>query len=369
MSIALDFRLTQGRFTLDCSLASAERVVGLFGPSGAGKSSILRVLAGLARPETGRVVIGDRVVFDAERGINVPAHKRRIGFVFQQARLFPHFNVRHNLAYGGWFARHRPDARRFDQVVEMLDIGPLLGRRVAALSGGEAQRVAIGRALLSDPAMLLLDEPLASLDASRKQEVLPYIARLSAESELPIVFVSHQLDELLRLANRHVAVVQGGRVVFSGATADFLSRPSLLGAEGHKDTGVLLKAHVHAHDVDDGLSVLACPQQRLYVPHLPGYAPGAEVTVHVRARDVILARAEPGVTSALNDLRGIVVHIAEDAPAHAVDVILDIDGQRLDARITRKSAAALALRPGDGVHAIIKSLALAEQAWQRLGGL
>lgn len=369
MTLALDIRLQQGAFTLDCALATEERVVGLFGPSGAGKSSLLRAIAGLVRPDSGQVRIGDRVVFDAARRINVPAHRRRIGFVFQQARLLPHLNVRHNLAYGGWFARQRPDTQRFSQVVDMLDIGDLLSRRVSGLSGGEAQRVAIGRALLSDPDMLLLDEPLASLDASRRQEVLPYLERLGAESRLPIVFVSHQLDELLRLANRYVAAVQDGQVVFAGETADFLARPDLLGDRAGREAGVLLRARIVDEDREHGLSVLACPKQKLYVPRIESTARGAAVTLHVRARDVILARAAPGETSALNRLVGHVVALEQDTAAHAVDVVLDIDGQRLDARITRLSATRLALATGDRVHAIVKSLALAEQAWERLGGL
>lgn len=368
MSLDLDIRLRQGAFAMVCRLTSKERVVGLFGPSGAGKSTLLRVIAGLARPDDGRVMINDRVVFDRDRGIDVPAHRRRIGFVFQQARLFPHLNVRHNLAYGGWFAGERPSARRFSDVVALLDIGDLLKRRVAALSGGEAQRVAIGRALLSNPEMLLLDEPLASLDTARKREVLPYIERLSAESALPIVFVSHQLDELLRLANRCVAVVRRGGIVYAGPTGEFLSRPDLLGETARGDAGALLQAHVVGEEPEYGLSVLGCPSQTLFVPRLE-QAIGTRVSVHVRSRDVILARQVPEYTSALNRLTGIVLAVHEDSEADAVDVVLDVDGQRLDARITRKSAAWLAPVQGDRLHAVIKSLALAEQAWQRLGGL
>ncbi|WP_423823571.1 molybdenum ABC transporter ATP-binding protein [Salinisphaera sp. SPP-AMP-43] len=369
MSISLDIRMRQGDFELDCALSTEQRVVGLFGPSGAGKSSLLRVIAGLATPDNGHVEIAGRRVFDSATGLNLPAHRRRIGYVFQQARLFPHFNVRHNLAYGGWFARRRPSRARFEQVVEMLDIGDLLTRRTAGLSGGEAQRVAIGRALLSDPDLLLLDEPLASLDAPRKREVLPYIERLSAESALPIVFVSHQLDELLRLANRYVAAVRNGRIAFSGPTAEFLARPDLLGQESGPQAGVLLNVHIAGHDPEHGLSVLACDHQRLFVPQLDDHAIGEAVTVHVRARDVILARRPLDQTSALNQLAGTVVDVHPDDNNYAVDVVLDVDGQRLDARITRRSAAALQPQPGQRMVAMIKSLALAEQAWQRLDNL
>lgn len=370
MSLSLDIRLRQGDFELACALDSSERVIGLFGPSGAGKSSLLRVIAGLSRPDSGRVEIAGRCVFDSARRINVPAHRRRIGYVFQQARLFAHLNVRHNLGYGGFFARRRPSRARFDQVVDMLDIGPLLDRRIGGLSGGEQQRVAIGRALLSDPALLLLDEPLASLDAPRKREVLPYIERLSSETALPIVFVSHQLDEMLRLANRHVATIRDGRIVFSGPTAEFLARPTLLGTAGDEEIGTLLAAEVRSHDPADGLSELQCGSQCLFVPELSAQAPGDRVYVHVRARDVILALQAPASqTSALNHLVGVVVGVHPVENGYAVDVILDIEGQRLDARITRRSTNRLNPQPGQTMHAVIKSLALAEQAWQRLGGL
>lgn len=369
MSLALDIRLRQGDFELACALRSEERIIGLFGPSGAGKSSLLRVIAGLAHPDQGQVTIADRCVYDSDQRIHVPAHRRRIGYVFQNACLFPHLNVQQNLRYGGLFAARRPSGARFNQVVELLDIGPLLKRRIGRLSGGEQQRVAIGRALLSDPALLLLDEPLASLDAPRRQEVLPYIERLSADSALPIVFVSHQLDDMLRLANRHIAALQNGRIVFSGSTAEFLERPALLGSISDQEAGSLLHAQVRAHDTTDGLTELTCGAQRLFVPWLRDQEAGDSVYVHIRARDVILAIDPPSQTSALNHLIGEVVGIHSADNGYAVDVVLDIEGQRLDARITRRSSNTLALQAGQRLHVVIKSLALAEQAWQRLGGL
>ena len=365
--LSLDVALEQGDFTLACVFESRERVTGIFGPSGAGKSTLLRVIAGLARPDSGRIELAGRCVFDAARGIDVPAHRRRIGFVFQQARLFPHLNVKKNLAYGGWFAPARPRRARVDQVVEMLDIGALLARRVAGLSGGEAQRVAIGRALLSDPALLLLDEPLASLDAPRKQEVLPYIERLSRESELPIVFVSHQLDEMLRLANRHVVALRAGGVVFSGPTAVFLARPDLIGAEHAAAAGSLIAARVARHLPDDDLSVLVAAGQELFVPRLE-QPPDTPVTLHIRARDVIIARHRPTEISALNVWAARITSIV-DQGNQGIEIVLDAGGQRLEARITRRSATALALQENETVYAVIKSLALAEQAWERLGGL
>lgn len=367
MTLALDIEHRQGDFTLRCAFDSPERVTGLFGPSGAGKSSLLRIIAGLTMPDRGRVTLAGRCVFDSERGVRVPAHKRRIGFVFQQARLFAHLNVRHNLRYGAWFAGRRLAAREFDRVIDMLDIGHLLDRRVGALSGGEAQRVAIGRALFSDPAMLLLDEPLASLDADRKREVLPYIERLSAESQLPIVFVSHQLDELLRLANRWVVALRAGAIAFAGPTAELMADPALLSADQARDAGVLLRANVRGAPSADGLSELDCDGQSLYVPAL-AQAPGTPVTLHIRARDVMIAREKPAAISALNLLETTVERLKADGD-HAVSVFMQVGGQSLEARVTRRSAEALALAPGQRVYAVIKSLALAEQAWERLGGL
>lgn len=367
MTLVVDVARRQGDFELACRFQSADRVTGLFGPSGAGKSTLLRVLAGLVRPDQGRVELAGRCLFDSARGIDVPAHRRRIGFVFQQARLFAHLNVRHNLRYGAWFARERARPVSFSQVVDMLDIGPLLDRRVAGLSGGEQQRIALGRALLSAPQLLLLDEPLASLDVARRDEVLPYLDRLSRDTELPIVFVTHQLDELLRLASRHVVALRHGRVVFDGATAEFLARPALLGAEQGRDAGVLLRVRVAAH-CDDGLSALDCGGDRtLFVPRI-AQPVGRELTVHVRARDVMLARERPRGISALNVLAATVAEITADGD-HAVNVLLGAGEQTLEARITRRSAQALDLAPGQPIHAVIKSLALAEQAWARLGGL
>lgn len=367
--LEVDIRHRQGDFQLDCSFSSHTRVTGLFGPSGAGKSTLLRILAGLQTPDSGRVTLAGHCVFDSAEGINVPPHKRRMGHVFQQPSLFSHLNVRHNLTYGAWFARIRPPKARphFDHVVEMLDIGLLLDRRIAGLSGGERQRVAIGRALLADPAILLLDEPLASLDAARKQEVLPYIERLSSEFELPIVFVSHQIDELLRLANRWVVTLSQGRIAYSGPTAEFLTRPELLGTGHARDAGALLHLPIVSHRRDYDLSVLDCDGQSLYVPHLPQPA-GETVTLHVRSSDIMLARERPANISALNVLSTYVEAIEDDGH-HAVNVRLQAGSRRLTAHITQLSRERLQLAAGEPVYAVIKSLALAEQAWQRLSAL
>jgi molybdate transport system ATP-binding protein len=217
----------QGSFKLSVFFQGAESgVTALFGPSGAGKTSVVNMVAGLMRPDAGRIAINGQCLFDSARGIDLPPEKRRIGYVFQDGRLLPHLSVRANLVYG---MRRTPADRRFvqlDPVVELLGIGHLLKRRPARLSGGEKQRVAIGRALLTSPALLLMDEPLASLDAVRKDEVLPFIMRLSQKFAIPILYVSHALDEIVALAT-HLAMLENGRVLAAGEMQTLLARKDL----------------------------------------------------------------------------------------------------------------------------------------------
>ena len=200
---------------LHASFAAEGGATALFGPSGAGKTSVINMVAGLLRPDRGRIAIGGEPVFDSARGLDAPPWKRRVGYVFQEGRLFPHFSVRRNLEYGRWMGGHSFDQTAFDHVVEMLDIGRILGRRPGKLSGGERQRVAVGRALLMQPRLLLLDEPLASLDAARKAEILPYLERLRDEAHVPMIYVRHSAEEVRRLATR-VVMLDGGRVTAAG---------------------------------------------------------------------------------------------------------------------------------------------------------
>jgi molybdate transport system ATP-binding protein len=204
-----------GDFSLDVSFGSKAPVTALFGPSGSGKTSVANAISGLLKPDEGRIVIGDQVLFDSAARINVPVHRRRVRVVFQESRLFPHLNVRQNLLFGRWLARKNA-GREFDEVVQLLGIEKLLKRRPRTLSGGERQRVAIGRALLADPAALLMDEPLASLDQARKQEILPYLEKLVANARVPILYVSHAREEIERLAQT-VVTIEEGRVKSIGA--------------------------------------------------------------------------------------------------------------------------------------------------------
>jgi molybdate transport system ATP-binding protein len=213
--LTLHLEKTLGEFSVNIAFASESRATALFGPSGAGKTSLINMIAGLLRPDRGRVEIDGEVLFDSAARIDVPPWRRRIGYVFQEGRLFPHFTVRHNLEYGRWMGGHKFDPSAFQHVVELLDIGHLLDRRPGKLSGGERQRIAVGRALLMQPRLLLLDEPLASLDAPRKRDILPYLERLRDEARMPMIYVSHNATELKLIAS-HVVWLDGGRVATTG---------------------------------------------------------------------------------------------------------------------------------------------------------
>ena len=209
MSLRVEIHHRVGPITLDVALTTGVGLTALVGPSGAGKTTMLNVIAGLIRPDRGLVQIDDEVLVDTARRLWLPAHARHIGYVFQEPRLFPHLSVRGNLGYGRWFGRHRSSPIRFDDVVELCGLNPLLGRRTARLSGGEKQRVALGRALLSGPRLLLLDEPLASVDVARREELLPYLDRLRTELRLPIVYVTHTVSEVASRAERIVSLESG----------------------------------------------------------------------------------------------------------------------------------------------------------------
>jgi molybdate transport system ATP-binding protein len=290
---------------------------------------------------------------DTEKGVLVPRHKRRVGLVFQDARLFPHMSVSANLRYGRFFT---PAAERYAQmeaVVDLLGIGPLLDRRPSGLSGGEKQRVAIGRALLASPRLLLMDEPLASLDDARKAEIMPYIERLRDETKIPIVYVSHSVAEVARLASE-VVVLSGGKVTASGHAAAILQRLDLLPDEERGEGGALLEATVARHDESFAMTVLSSSAGEIRVPRLD-LAVGASVRVRIRARDVMVATERPHGLSALNVLAGRVVAI-EPGEGASVDVHMDCGGAAMLARITRQSRQALGLEPGREVFAVVKTV-------------
>ncbi|WP_319407891.1 molybdenum ABC transporter ATP-binding protein [uncultured Desulfosarcina sp.] len=351
----IDVKRRQGNFLVEATFKGAESgVTALFGPSGAGKTSIVNMVAGLMQPDTGRIAVNGLCLFDAARRIDLPPERRRIGYVFQDGRLLPHLSVRANLTYG---MRLTPAARRFvglDAVVELLGIGHLLSRRPVKLSGGEKQRVAIGRALLTSPAMLLMDEPLASLDASRKADVMPFIIRLSREFAIPILYVSHALDEILNLTDRLV-IMADGKVAACGDLAELLSRPDLQGRLGSEETGAVIATVVDEPTDASGLTALRFGDHILKVA--PVTAPrGTPVRVRIPARHVAVALEPPARSSFQNVFAGRVDAILGAGEAF-VDVRLDI-GAPLWARITRHSFRQLDLKSGQSVFALIKSVAV-----------
>lgn len=359
MILDVDIRHRQGGFALEARFQSDGRLTALFGPSGSGKTTIVNAIGGLLRPDHARIAVQGRVLVDTKKNIVVPKHRRRIGTVFQEGRLFPHLNVRHNLLFGRWFTPSGERKASFDHVVDLLGIGHLLDRRPSTLSGGEKQRVAIGRALLADPELLLMDEPLASLDEARKAEIYPYIERLRDESGVPIVLVSHSVAEIARLATS-VVVLSEGRVIASGPAAEVLRHTSFFAQSGLTEAGALIEAQVSRHDDVYDLTVLQARAGALSVPHLP-HPVGTSLRVRLRARDIILSLKVPEGLSALNVLPGFISSI-DPAEGASVDVQLDCGGDPVVARVTRKSVEELGLKPGLPVHAIIKSIAFDPEA-------
>ncbi len=357
LDIAVRHRL--GDFQLDAAFQSQGRLTALFGTSGSGKTSLVNVIGGLIRPQAGHVRVEGEALLDTARGVFLPKHRRRIGYVFQEARLFPHLTVRQNLLFGHWFVPHavRKPAE-LDKVLELLGIGHLLKRRPGALSGGEKQRVAIGRALLAQPRLLLMDEPLAALDEARKAEILPHIERLRDEVGIPIVYVSHSLAEVARLATT-VAIVDAGRIAACGPTAEILARVDLASRPGAPEASAVLSAAVTSFDEAFGLARLATPAGELAIAR-GALRLGQQLRVRIMASDVMLSLAPPEGTSALNALPGRVAEIGERTGegGSTVHLRLDCGDANLIVRLTAKSVASLSLSVSKPVYAIIKSVSV-----------
>lgn len=344
-----------GGFALDVAFKAGGGVTALFGRSGAGKSTIVKAIAGLLQPDRGRIQVGDKVLFDSAKRINVPAERRRAGVVFQDGRLFPHMTVRQNLLYG--FARARGEkVVGLDDVVRVLGLEALLARRPATLSGGERQRVAVGRALLSQPAVLLMDEPLASLDDERKAEVLPYLEALNERFSIPIIYVTHDVDEVLRLAS-DVVLVAGGSAVASGALAAVTSRLDLPAEAEALGLGTILEGRVQGHDEGRGLTMVETSAGVFKLPLL-SRAAGSRVAIRVAARDVAIALERPNAISVQN-MFDATVEDAHDAGAHRVRLALRAGQGRLVAEVTQDAVQRLNLAQGAKVVALVKSVALA----------
>lgn len=352
--LIVDIEHEQGTFHLSVSFAASVGVTALFGPSGSGKTTLTKIIGGLVRPKRGRIVVNGTTLLDTPR-TDVPRHRRRIGYVFQESRLFPHLSVRQNLVFARLFAPSGQNQSDFDAVVDLLGIGSLLTRRPSGLSGGEKQRVALGRALLSRPHLLLMDEPLAALDEGRKAEILPYIERLRDEAQIPIIYVSHSVSEVVRLSD-NLVVLEKGQLVAFGATCEVLGRPDGFRLPRSTEAGAVLDCVVEGQNDAFGLTVLATQAGPLRVQQL-GLSPGSRLRVQVHARDVMLSMQRPEGLSALNIFPGRVLRIGEsNVSGAAVTVQIDCSGALLLARLTRRSVSLLGLKIGSEVFAVVKSV-------------
>jgi len=354
MTLIVEAKQRLGEFSLEAGFTSDGGVTALFGRSGSGKTSLVRIIAGLSRPDQGRLMVDGDVLLDTENRIFVPKHRRRFGYVFQEGRLFPHLTVRQNLNYGRWFAGKGSQGEDFDRIVDLLGIGALLERRPGKLSGGEKQRVAIGRALLAAPRLLLMDEPLAALDDQRKAEILPYLERLRDETATPIVYVSHSVAEVARLADR-VVMMKDGRVEAIGTPSEVLSGPAFLSSD-RRDAGAVLTGTVETLDIPHRLATIRLSAAQIVVPNANVEA-GRTVRVHIPERDVMIATQRPEGLSALNILEGEVAAIEPDGEG-MVRVRIRTSEDVLLARITALSVERLDLKLEKPVFAVIKTVAL-----------
>ncbi len=348
-------------FTLHTQFeAPTPGVVALFGRSGSGKTTLVNLVSGLLEPDEGLVQLNGTVLTDTHAGVSVPVEKRRIGYVFQDPRLFPHLTVLGNLRYGQKRAAPSAHVIAFDEVVALLGIGSLLQRRPNQLSGGERQRVSLGRALLSQPALLLLDEPLAALDVARREEVLPYLEALRDRLSIPMVYVSHQFDEVLRLAT-HIVLLEAGSIVAQGSPAEVSLLPALRAILGPEAVGAVLDGRVVK--VDSTIADLQLGHGVLRVS-LRGARVGALLRVQVLARDVIIATQPPHGLSVRNALEGTISGLAADQQDDAVVITIDIGGAAILSRVTAEAVEALGLKPGLKVWALVKAVSTRGHAFQ-----
>lgn len=342
----------------------AAGVTAVFGPSGSGKTTLLRSLLGFETRSRGRIALNGDVWLDSEAGVALPPHRRPVGCTFQDGRLFPHLDVDGNLDYADRRSTPAPGVAASitrDDVVDVLDLEPLLDRRPGTLSGGERQRAALGRALLSRPRLLLLDEPLSALDRRRKAEIMPYLLALHPRFGIPTLYVSHAVDEVALLADR-VLVLAEGRVQAFGGTVPVLEQLDLAPLTERFQAAAVLEARVSAHDDEYRLTWLDLDGQRLSVPRIEHLAVGESARLLVRSRDVSLATERPSPTSIRNVLAGVLVSLQQDESTAFAEATVDLGSHRLRARITRASAAELGLAVGSPVFALLKSVSLDTRA-------
>lgn len=352
LNVAVSLEISGFRLELNEAFA-LDGVTAVFGPSGGGKSTLLRAIAGFERPRSGSITCGAEVWFHGSRW--VPPHRRPVGLMFQDARLFTHLDVAGNLDYAVRRRRRDLEGMNRARVIETLDLESLLDRNVTSLSGGETQRVALGRTLLGAPRVLLLDEPLAGLDRQRKIEILPYLEALPGQFGIPTLFVSHDIDEVAQLADR-VLVLADGRAQAHGPTATVLERFDLEPVLGRFEAGVVLEGRVAGHDARLHLTRVALGQHILTLPMRERLTPGTTVRLRVRARDVALATRAPEGLSIRNILPGTLTELVMEHEAGAAEALIDIGTAHVRARLTLAAVEDLVLEPGSPVFALIKSV-------------
>ncbi len=351
LRLDIEHKLTD--FTLSVDLECRYATTALYGPSGAGKTSLLHMIAGLLCPDRGEITVDGDVLFSSERGIHLVPERRGIGYVFQQDLLFPHLSVERNLCYG--YDLLPSNARRFapDQIVELLEIGPLLGRRPAGLSGGERQRVALGRALLCSPRLLLMDEPLAALDQGLKSRIIPYLRHIRTELAIPMLYVSHSVAEILELTGQ-VIMLERGQVLAHGDFFRIATEPGVLPLLGEHGFENVLQVELLESPSGAGFSRARCGAQELKIPPVEQPA-GQHIFIGLRADDIILSRRSPDGLSIRNALRGTIAQITFVDGTYLI--YIDV-GRRIAAKITGEALRELALEEGQEVFCLIKTNAL-----------
>ena len=352
--IDIDFQRTQGTFNLQAKCIVDSPVVGLFGPSGAGKSTLLGMIAGLVKPNAGHLILDGECLFDIKRGIDIPLHQRRIGTVFQDSRLFPHLSVRDNLNYGFNLVPQKNRRLGFSQVVELLDIGQLLTQKPQQLSGGEKQRVTLGRALLTSPRLLLLDEPLASLDVRLKQQILPFLRRVKDEINIPMIYVSHAIDEILYLTSQ-LMIVDEGKLLANGKFNDIIYQPGVLAMASFLGLENVICAAVFRHDQEYAYTELKHGEQIIVIP-LIAKDVGETVTIVIAASNVALSLSVIENVTIQNQLQGVVKEIKHIG--YRVLVTVEIDDCLIVAEVTAKALQSLAIAIGGTLYCLMKAQAI-----------
>ncbi len=349
--LSMDIQLQRGHFDLTANFALDQPVTGLFGSSGSGKTTLLHIIAGLANPDQGWLKLDERSLFDSRQNINIAPNKREIGLVFQDSQLFPHMTVTQNLKYG--YKRTQRNQRRFEinEIVDLLEIGHLLKKRPKQLSGGEKQRVGLGRALLASPRFLLLDEPMASLDQGLKQQILPFLKRVKNELDLPMVYISHSMEEILHLTD-HLIVINKGKILGAGHFYDVINQDDIQGVAHSLGLENIIIAEIKGHDLESGHTIAELNGAHILLPLNTDYQTGDQCYVSVRSNEIAIAKHAIEHISIQNQLKGRILSI-QPQTSH-ITVYIDI-GASIAVDVSLKAYEQLALQPGQEIYCLIKS--------------